>query len=92
MRLYSCSESQTAYRIGYTATSAISSIEGAVISHARRRSGIPRERRTCVPACTEAASAMIDQNVSSAACISVWAVFSASSGETRPASASLTFL
>ena len=92
MRLYSCSESQIAYRIGYTATSAISAIEGAVISHARRRSGTPRERRICVPACTEAASAMMDQNVSSALCISVWAVLRASSADTRPASASLTFL
>ena len=31
--------------IGYTATNAISSIDGVVISHARRRSGMPRERR-----------------------------------------------
>ena len=78
--------------IGYTATNAISSIDGVVISHARRRSEMPRERRRCVPACTEAASAMTDQNVSSADCIWVWAFFRASSGETRPASASLTFL
>jgi hypothetical protein len=77
--------------IGQTATSAMSTSDGVVISHAKRRSGTPRERRFGVPTCTEAASAMADQNVSNAFCMSDWAFFSASSGEVRPASASLTF-
>ena len=34
---------------------------------------------------------MMDQNVSSAACMSVCAFFSASSGDVCPASAALTF-
>ena len=78
--------------IGHTATSAISSSDGLVMSHARRRSGMPRERCLVGPAGTEAASAMTDQNVSSACCISVCAVLRASAGDVRPASASLTFL
>src|SRR6187200_2807715 len=38
--------------IGYAATTAIRIIEGATISFARRRSGMPRERRRCVGAPT----------------------------------------
>ena len=77
--------------MGYAATIKIRISDGVTINFAKRRSGMPRERRR-VPADIEAASAMTDQNVSNAACICVLAFFRASSGETRPASASLTFL
>ena len=79
--------------IGQIATTAIRIIEGATMNVARRRSGRPRERRFAgaLPAATVAVSAMGDQNVSRADCISVCAFFSASSGDVRPASASLTF-
>src|SRR5215218_7213866 len=43
--------------IGYSATSAISSMDGETMSHARRRSGTPRERRR-VPAAAVGAVAV----------------------------------
>ena len=67
-------------------------IDGAVMNSARRRSGRPRERRFAGVAAGRAAElAMMDQNVSSAACMSDCAFFSASSGDVCPASAALTF-
>ena len=79
--------------IGQIATIAIRIIDGATMNAARRRSGRPRERRFVgvEPAATVAVSAMGDQKVSRADCISDCAFFSASAGEARPASASLTF-
>ena len=80
--------------IGQSATSAIRIIDGATMNSARRRSGRPRERRFVGVAGrgAVAASAMGDQKVSSADCISVCAFFSASAGGRLPASAALTFL
>ncbi len=71
---------------------AMSAIDGAVMNTARRRSGTPRERRCAGrPAGMAAVSAIGDQKVSNADCMSVCAFFSASSGDICPASAALTF-
>ena len=78
--------------MGYSATSAMSTNDGETMYHARRRSGTPRERRRVVPPAVAVAASMMDQNVFRACSIWVCAVFSASSGVTEPARASLTFL
>jgi hypothetical protein len=71
---------------------AIRTIDGATISFASRRSGIPPERRwVAAPAGIEAAS-MVDQKVWSALLMAASAALIADCGLSRPASALFTFV
>src|SRR4051794_37704168 len=57
--LYSWRESQTAYRMGYAATSAMSNIDGETIQNASCFSERPRERRLRDAPVETVASAMV---------------------------------